>query len=108
MAETTTPPTRPPRRVTFTVTGYLRSGTPAGGWYDMQSTADGGQTYSIPEFAIDEDTVRDAPPERLTPDDWATISAHVTGRYGTAVGTRLLTEWRRIATAVDIEREAAR
>ncbi len=41
----------PVRRVSMTVTGYLRHGHPAAGWYDMQGQADGGETYSIPAFA---------------------------------------------------------
>ena len=96
----------PVRRVTMQVTGYLRHGHAVGGWYDMQATATGGDQYSILQSHVDETSIRDAPPEQLSDDDWNEISAYVTGRYGSTAGTRLLAEWRRAATAADMERGA--
>lgn len=101
-----TPGPAPVRRVTMTVTGYLRHGHPVGGWYDMQATASGGEHYSILQSHVDESSIRDAPPERLSADDWAEISAYVTSRYGTETGRRLLADWRRFADALDVERGA--
>jgi hypothetical protein len=62
---------RPARRVTLVQTGYLTART--GGWYDFHARADGGETWSVPEFAVDEASVCDAPPETLTADDWSEI-----------------------------------
>ena len=88
----------PLRRVTMTVTGYLHRGRPIGGWYDMNSAADGnGQAWSIPEFAVDETTVTDAPPETLTASDWLEIEGHVLARLGKERGRTLLNEWRNAA-----------
>lgn len=87
----------PVRRVSFTVTGYLRHGHPVGGWYDMQSAADGGQQYSIPEFEVDEDSVTDLPPEQLTADDWAEIEAHLAARLGAAAAATILAQAKRSA-----------
>lgn len=96
----------PPRRVTLTLTAYLTGRM--GGFYDMASRPDGdGETWSIPESAVDEDSVRDAPPERLSADDWSEIYGTVTARYGKDLAARILAEWRTIATAVD-ERRARR
>jgi hypothetical protein len=93
------------RRVSMTVTGYLTGHL--GGFYDLNSQPDGdGAAWSIPEFAVDEDSVEDAPPERLTDDDWTEIRGHVTARYGKDVGLRIVGEWRRIAADVDRERGA--
>lgn len=97
-------PDVPVRRVTFTVTGYLRHGHPAAGWYDMQSAADGGQHYSIPEFEVDESTVRDAEPERLSETDWDEIAGHVLARYGKQTAERILAAWERAAADVDAQR----
>lgn len=97
-----------PRRVTMTVTGYLRGGRPGGGWYDMQSDANGGVQYSIPEFEVDEESVRDAPPEALTTGDWSEIVGYVRARYGPEDGDRLIAKWRRIADAADAERGRGR
>lgn len=98
---TDAPETVPVRRVAMTVTGYLRHGHPAGGFYDMQTAADGGMGYSIPESEVDEASVKDAPPEILSADDWNEIGAHVTARYGSEAGGRLLAEWTQIAAAFD-------
>lgn len=70
------------RRVAMQVTGYLRHGLLVGGFYDMQTGSDGGNQYSIPQGAVDEASIRDAPPERL------------------------LADWRRFADALDVERGA--
>lgn len=93
----------PTRRVSFTVTGYLRHGHPVGGWYDLQSESDGGQAYSIPEFEVDEASVTDLPPEQLTADDWSEIEGHVHARLGADAGSALVAQWRRIAEAGDPE-----
>lgn len=95
------------RRVSFTVTGYLRHGHPVGGWYDMQSSADGGEQYSIPQSDVDEASVRDAPPERLSAEDWSEISGYVTARYGKQAGGLLVAEWARIAASYDAEEGAS-
>lgn len=87
----------PVRRVSFTVTGYLRHGHPVGGWYDMQSAADGGQLYTIPEFEVDEDSVTDLPPEQLTDDDWAEIEGHLAARLGAAAAATVLAQAKRSA-----------
>jgi plasmid maintenance system antidote protein VapI len=88
----------PTRRVSFTVTGYLRHGHPVGGWYDMNSSADGnGQGYSIPEFEVDEDSVTDLPPEQLTADDWTEIGAHLAARLGAAAASTVLAQAKRTA-----------
>ncbi len=97
----------PVRRVSMTVTGYLRHGHPVGGWYDMQTNADGGQHYSVPEFEVDELSVRDAAPEHLSEADWDEISGHVLARYGKQVGEELLAAWERAAEDVDAERSQA-
>lgn len=93
------PETVPVRRVSMTVTGYLRHGHPVGGFYDMQTAADGGMAYSIPEFQVDEASVKDAPPEVLSRDDWSEIEGHVLGRLGPERGRALLAEWRLAAEA---------
>ena len=85
------------RRVSFTVTGYLRHGHPVGGWYDMQSQPNGGQTYSIPEFEIDEASLTDLPPEQLTDDDWAEIEGHLASRLGAASAATVLAQAKRSA-----------
>jgi addiction module HigA family antidote len=87
----------PVRRVSFTVTGYLRHGHPVGGWYDMQSEPDGGQPYTIPEFEIDEDSITDLPPEQLTHDDWAEIEAHLASRLGATSAATVLAQAKRSA-----------
>jgi plasmid maintenance system antidote protein VapI len=87
----------PARRVSFTVTGYLRHGHPVGGWYDMQSEPEGGQPYTIPEFEVDEDSVTDLPPERLTDDDWAEIEGHLASRLGAASADAVLAQAKRSA-----------
>lgn len=92
------------RRVSMTVTGYLRGGHPIGGYYDLQTDANGGLTYSIPEFEVDEASVRDAPPETLSTDDWGGIRAMVAARYGAEAGARLIAKWMRCAEAMDAER----
>jgi hypothetical protein len=89
----------PTRRVTFEVTAYWRHGVVQGGWYDMQTGPDGGETFSIPEFVVNEDTIRDAAAEQLTVDDWSEISGYVTGRLGAERGRTLLAGWRRAAEA---------
>jgi|GEM_PF-4795574 len=91
----------PTRRVSFTVTGYLRHGHPVGGWYDMQAQPDGGQVYSIPESEVDEASVTDAPPETLTDDDWSEIAGQVHARLGAEAGSALVAQWRRIAEAAE-------
>jgi hypothetical protein len=78
----------------MTVTGYLRHPHPAAGWYDMQSAPNGGETWSVPEFAVDEASIADAPAETLTPDDWAEIRGHVAARLGSERADALLTLWR--------------
>lgn len=85
------------RRVSFTVTGYLRHGHPVGGWFDMQSEPDGGQAYSIPEFEVDEDSVADLPPEQLTGGDWAEIEGHLAARLGSAAAATVLAQAKRSA-----------
>lgn len=90
-------PKMPSRRVTLELTAYLSAGVPMGGWYDMHTGPDGGCTFSIPESAVDEDTIRDAPAEELTADDWSEISGYVTGRLGAERGRVLLAGWRRVA-----------
>lgn len=92
------------RRVSMTVTGYLRGGHPIGGYYDLQTDADGGMQYSIPAFEVDEASVKDAPPETLSTDDWDEIHARVAARYGAEAGARLITKWMRCAEAMDAER----
>lgn len=94
----------PVRRVSMTVTGYLRHGHPVGGWYDMQSHADGGQHYSIPEFEVDEQSVTDVPPERLSEADWSEIAGFVHARYGRADGDVMLAIWDRAAVEFEHER----
>lgn len=84
------------RRVSFTVTGYLRHGHPIGGFYDMQTQADGGMTYSIPAFQVDEDTVHDAAPEQLSSDDWNEIRGHVAARFGTERAAGILAQFQRV------------
>lgn len=91
-------PKAPSRRVTLELTAYLSAGAPSGGWYDMQSSPDGGETFSIPAFVVDEDTVRDAPAEQLTGDDWDEIEGHVRARLGDRRAGEILRRWR--ATAV--------
>lgn len=88
-------PDVPVRRVSFTVTGYLRHGRPIGGWYDMQSAADGGQHYSIPEFEVDELSVRDAAPEQLSDDDWNEIRGHVAARFGPERAAGIVAQFQR-------------
>lgn len=94
----------PVRRVSMTVTGYLRHGHPVGGWYDMQCAADGGQSWSVPEFAVDEQSVTDAPPETLSERDWDEIAGHVTARYGKEAGGLLIAAWQRSAAEFEHER----
>lgn len=88
-------PDVPVRRVSFTVTGYLRHGHPVGGWYDMQSEPDGGQPYTIPEFEVDEASVTDLPPEQLSADDWNEIHGHVAARFGTEKADGILAQFKR-------------
>lgn len=88
---------RPTRRVTFEVTAYWKGGVVAAGWYDMQTAADSGQTFSIPQGAVDEATIRDAPPEELTGADWSEISGYVRERLGPERADRMLELWRHIA-----------
>lgn len=107
MSEETPDTDVPVRRVSMTVTGYLRHGHPVAGWYDMQGAADGGVTWSVPEFAVDEQSVTDAPPEQLSESDWSEIRGHVTARYGKEAGGMLLAEWARIAARYDAERGAS-
>jgi len=85
----------PVRRVQFTVTGYLRHGHPVSGWYDMQAHADGGQTYSIPEFVVDEATIQDAPAETLSADDWSEIHGHVAARFGADRAVGIVAQFQR-------------
>lgn len=89
----------PPRRVSMTVTGYLTAHT--GGWYDLASSADGaGQKWSVPDFAVDEASVRDLPAETLTAEDWGEIGAYVTARLGPDQGGALLAQFHRLADAM--------
>lgn len=87
----------PVRRVSFTVTGYLRGGHPVGGWFDMQGRPDGGQQYSIPQFAVDEASITDLPPEALTRGDWDEITGTVTARLGAKAGGELADAFRQLA-----------
>jgi hypothetical protein len=102
---TETPTTTPARRVSMTVTAYLTGHL--GGWYDLRSRPDGGETWSIPEHCVDERSVTDLPPESLTRDDWDEITGTLTGRLGEQVGGRLADEWRRVALGVQQEQAAA-
>ncbi len=94
------PDDKPLRRVSMTVTGYLRHGHPVAGWYDMTTQADGdGQDWSIPEFAVDEATVADVPAEALSDDDWDEIRGHVASRFGDERAEGILAKFRRTVDA---------
>ncbi len=92
----------PVRRVSLTVTGYLRQGHPVGGWYDMQAQADGGQTYSIPEFEVDEASVTDLPPEQLTENDWSEIHGQLAARLGPDRAGELIEQFKRCAAGAPV------
>lgn len=102
--DTETPTPQPARRMSMTVTAYLTGHL--GGFYDLRSRPDGGETWSIPEFCVDERSVTDLPPEVLTRDDWDEITGTLTARLGAQVGGRLAAEWRRIALGVQREQAA--
>jgi hypothetical protein len=98
-----------PCRVAMTVTGYLSGHL--GGFYDMRSSPDGstdGDAWSIPEYAVDEASVRDLPPERLTEGDWNEITGTLAARLGWDVAEARVARWRRIASDLEGERPDGR
>lgn len=86
---TTDPSASVPQRARFamTVTGYaLTLGEhpiSQAGWYDLNSAADGnGQNWSVPTFAVDENSIQPAPAERLTTEDMSEIAGILSARLG--------------------------